>query len=396
MNQEHERSPRADCDLLRRVVELIGAVSDVSWLATQVAQLLRGAFHADAAFVYVLDNDDRHLTLAGATAPFEDAVGSVQLALGTGVSGWVASHRQAVILPEGKAHDLRWLPFPQLRGSEFTSMASVPMLTSAGDVVGVVNLHTTRCRDYDEQEITLLHSTATLVAGTVHTARLVRRLELQRVQQRLLSTRLIAAEEQERARLAGELHDGVAQRLAATSFHLSAAREWLADDPQAAAVELTRAAALLELAGQETRSAVQALRPPLLDDLGLEAGLRALARDVPGVDIDVDVDVDVDVAGLAMSLEQQTALYRIAQEALNNVVKHAQAGKVTLRLLCQETTVVLEVIDDGVGLLPDGPQQTYGLRGMADRARLLDAQLDVIGRPGSGTTVRVAVPLGPG
>ncbi len=392
MNQEHERSPRADCDLLRRVVELIGAVSDVSWLATQVAQLLRGAFHADAAFVYVLDDDDRHLTLAGATAPFEDAVGSVQLALGTGVSGWVASHRQAVILPEGKANDLRWLPFPQLRGSEFTSMASVPMLTSAGDVVGVVNLHTTRRRDYDEQEITLLHSTATLVAGTVHTARLVRRLELQRVQQRLLSTQLIAAEEQERARLAGELHDGVAQRLAATSFHLSAAREWLADDPQAAAVELTRAAALLELAGQETRSAVQALRPPLLDDLGLEAGLRALARDVPGVDIDVDVDI----AGLAMSLEQQTALYRIAQEALNNVVKHAQAGKVTLRLLCQATTVVLEVIDDGVGLLPDGPQQTYGLRGMADRARLLDAQLDVIGRPGSGTTVRVAVPLGPG
>jgi len=392
VNQEHERSPRADCDLLRRVVELIGAVSDVSWLATQVAQLLRGAFHADAAFVYVLDDDDRHLTLAGATAPFEDAVGSVQLALGTGVSGWVASHRQAVILPEGKANDLRWLPFPQLRGSEFTSMASVPMLTSAGDVVGVVNLHTTRRRDYDEQEITLLHSTATLVAGTVHTARLVRRLELQRVQQRLLSTQLIAAEEQERARLAGELHDGVAQRLAATSFHLSAAREWLADDPQAAAVELTRAAALLELAGQETRSAVQALRPPLLDDLGLEAGLRALARDVPGVDIDVDVDI----AGLAMSLEQQTALYRIAQEALNNVVKHAQAGKVTLRLLCQATTVVLEVIDDGVGLLPDGPQQTYGLRGMADRARLLDAQLDVIGRPGSGTTVRVAVPLGPG
>jgi two-component system NarL family sensor kinase len=392
VNQEHERSPRADCDLLRRVVELIGAVSDVSWLATQVAQLLRGAFHADAAFVYVLDDDDRHLTLAGATAPFEDAVGSVQLALGTGVSGWVASHRQAVILPEGKANDLRWLPFPQLRGSEFTSMASVPMLTSAGDVVGVVNLHTTRRRDYDEQEITLLHSTATLVAGTVHTARLVRRLELQRVQQRLLSAQLIAAEEQERARLAGELHDGVAQRLAATSFHLSAAREWLADDPQAAAVELTRAAALLELAGQETRSAVQALRPPLLDDLGLEAGLRALARDVPGVDIDVDVDI----AGLAMSLEQQTALYRIAQEALNNVVKHAQAGKVTLRLLCQATTVVLEVIDDGVGLLPDGPQQTYGLRGMADRARLLDAQLDVIGRPGSGTTVRVAVPLGPG
>jgi len=392
VNQEHERSPRADCDLLRRVVELIGAVSDVSWLATQVAQLLRGAFHADAAFVYVLDDDDRHLTLAGATAPFEDAVGSVQLALGTGVSGWVASHRQAVILPEGKANDLRWLPFPQLRGSEFTSMASVPMLTSAGDVVGVVNLHTTRRRDYDEQEITLLHSTATLVAGTVHTARLVRRLELQRVHQRLLSTRLIAAEEQERARLAGELHDGVAQRLAATSFHLSAAREWLADDPQATAVELTRAAALLELAGQETRSAVQALRPPLLDDLGLEAGLRALARDVPGVNINVDVDI----AELAMSLEQQTALYRIAQEALNNVVKHAQAGKVTLRLLCQATTVVLEVIDDGVGLLPDGPQQTYGLRGMADRARLLDAQLDVIGRPGRGTTVRVAVPLGPG
>jgi two-component system NarL family sensor kinase len=375
--------------LLRAVLDLTAEVSDVGRLADRAAGLVGHAMQADAVFVFVLDDDARHLTLTGATAPFESAVGSVRLPLGSGVSGWVASHRTPVVLPTGKTEDPRWRSFPQLHAAEFTSMASVPMVTADGDVVGVVNLHSRARRDWGAADLELLQSTVRLVAGAVHTARLVRSLESRRTEQQQLSARLVAAAEQERVRLAGELHDGVAQALAAVSFHLSAARESLLDDAAGAGEQLARAAELLDLASQETRSAVRALRPPLLDDLGLDAALRTLAGEVPGVDLDLDVQL----GPVRLHPDQETALYRIAQEALRNVARHAQARHVLLRVVREPQAVVLAVVDDGIGCRPDRAGDSHGLRSMADRARLLGAALEVTGRPGEGTAVRVAVPL---
>jgi len=373
--------------LLRQVVDLTVEAADVGALAGQVAELVRRTTQVDVVFVFVLDDDDRQLTLAGATTPFEGAVGTVHLPLGQGVSGWVASRRAPVVLPDGKATDARWRRFPQLRGEDYTSMASVPLDTTTGEVVGVLNVHTVRRRDWDAEDVALLRSTARLMAGAVHTARLLRHLDLRRRQQQALSARLVHAEEQERARLARELHDGVAQRIAALSFHLSAAQEALADDPAVAAVQLGRAVELLTLTQAETRSAVRALRPPLLDDLGLEASLRALARDLP------EVAVTVTVEPVALTPVQETALFRIAQEALHNVVKHAAAQGVRLHLWREPQHVLLEVRDDGSGRLPSGPSDSHGLTSMRDRADLIGADLKVTGRPGEGTTVRVAVPV---
>ncbi len=374
-------------NLLQQVVDLTVDVADVGVLARQVATLVRETLCVDVVFVFVLDDDDRQLALAGATPPFESAVGTVHLPLGEGVSGWVASRRTPVMLVD-KSSDARWRRFPQLRGDEFTSMASVPMVAATGEVVGVLNLHTEQRRDWSAADLTLLKSTAALVAGTVHTSRLLRHLALRQQEQRALSARVVHAEEQERSRLARDLHDGVAQRIAALSFHLSAAQEALVDDPAAASQQLRRAQELLLLTAAETRSAVRALRPPLLDDLGLEASLRALARDVPGVDVHVDVDVD------AASLDpvQETAFYRIAQEALHNVVKHADASAARLRLAHDGGRVLLEVSDDGRGIKPGEAGDTHGMTSMRDRARLMGARLQVTGRSGEGTTVRVTLP----
>ncbi len=377
-------------DLLQQVVDLTVDVADVSVLAGQVAGLVRETLCVDVVFVFVLDDDDRQLALAGATPPFESAVGTVHLPLGEGVSGWVASRRTPVMLVD-KSADARWRRFPQLRGDEFTSMASVPMVTATGEVVGVLNLHTEQRRDWSAADLALLKSTAALVAGTVHTARLLRHLALRQQEQRALSARVVHAEEQERSRLARDLHDGVAQRIAALSFHLSAAQEALVDDPTAASQQLRRAQELLLLTAAETRSAVRALRPPLLDDLGLEASLRALARDMPGVEVHVDVDIDA----AALDPVQETALYRIAQEALHNVVKHAHATAVRLRLAHDGGRLQLLVSDDGRGIAAKETGETHGMTSMRDRARLLGARLEVTGRPGEGTTVRVTVPSPP-
>lgn len=373
-------------DLLQHVIDLTVEIGDVRALAGAVAELVRRTTQVDVVFVFVLDDDDRQLTLTGATSPFESAVGTVHLPLGEGVSGWVASRGTPVVLAD-KLDDTRWRRFPQLRGEDFTSMASVPMDTSGGEVVGVLNVHTVHRREWDDEDVALLHSTARMVAGAVQTARLLRHLDLRRREQQALCSRLVDVEEQERARLAAELHDGVSQRIAALSFHLSAAQEALPDVAEVSA-QLRRAAELVDLTAAETRSAVRALRPPLLDDLGLAASLHALARDVAGVEVDVSVEP------LPLTPVQETALYRITQEALHNVVKHAGARSVRVRLRRDGSSAVLEVKDDGCGIVPDSLDPgTHGLTSMRDRARLLGADLGVAGRPGQGTTVRVSVPL---
>ena len=375
------------CELLKQVVDLTVETGDVRVLAGQVAELVRRTTGVDVVFVFVLDDDNRQLTLTGATHPFEAAVGTVHLPLGEGVSGWVASHRTPVVLPEGKQDDVRWKCFPQLRGEEFASMASVPLDTSSGEVVGVLNVHTARRREWDSGDVALLRSTGRLVAGAVHTARLLRHLELQQREQQALASRLVDVEEQERARLGRELHDGVAQRIAALAFHLSAAQEALPDDVTQAGEWLRRAGELVDLTAAETRSAVRALRPPLLDDLGLAASLHALCRDLP------EVQLDVTLEELNLTAVQETAFYRIAQEALHNVVKHAGARRVRLKLWRDTDRAVLSIRDDGSGLVPAVAGVTHGLASMRDRACLIGAQLDITGRPGQGTTVRVTLPL---
>lgn len=378
---------RPDWALLQQVVDLTVDAGDVRALAGQVAELVRRTTAVDVVFVFVLDEDDRFLTLTGATSPFEAAVGTVHMPLGEGVSGWVASRRTAVVLPDGKGTDPRWRAFPQLHEEDYTSMASFPLDTSGGQVVGVLNVHTVQRREWDADDVALLRSTARLVAGAVHTARLLRHLDVRRQQQQELSARLVHVEEQERARLARELHDGVAQRIAAVSFHLSAAQEALPDDVRAAGRQLRRAAELVDLTAAETRSAVRALRPPLLDDLGLAASLHALARDVGGVEVEVVVEA------VALTPVQETALYRIAQESLHNVAKHAGARRVQLRLWRDGAKAVLEVKDDGCGAVRDVDGSTHGLTSMRDRAGLIGAQFEIAGRPGLGTTVRVTLPL---
>ncbi|GAB2844964.1 hypothetical protein GCM10022221_50340 [Actinocorallia aurea] len=211
--------------------------------------------------------------------------------------------------------------------------------------------------------------------------------------------RAIEAQEAERARLAREIHDGIAQRLASVGFHLSAALGALPAHGGPSVREARRQIeAARELTGRaftETRAAIAGLRPPVLDDLGLSAALAALAREAsarrPSLDITVTVSGELD-APLPDHL--QTALYRIAQEAVANILRHASALSASLLLEFDRDRVRLIVIDDGRGFDPRTiPADSYGLRGMTERAELLRGRLTLRSRPGDGTTLRTVLPL---
>lgn len=385
--------PERENALLVGIIEAISAGPELGQLAGKVVPLIAAASGTDVCFLHVLDDTDRSLTLVGATPPFDREVGRIRLPLGEGVTGWAASRQEPVVIVENKADDPRYRYFPQLRGHDFTSMASVPMSSSPGGLVGVLNVHTRERRAFSSRDIRLLTSIGSLIAGAIHQARLHRRLTARERAHERFTEQIIAAQEAERRRLAADIHDGITQRLCSLRFHLEAASDALADASQFAATQLIRARELADLTFDEARAAINDLRPPVLDDLGLSDGLASLARSIA----DVDVVVDADECPLPEHVE--IALYRIAQEALQNVVKHAQAGSVRLRLYRGGDHVLLEVRDNGRGFA-NGPGPTdnpnnggFGMDSMAERAELMGGWLEVTSRPGQGTTVAARVPI---
>ncbi len=375
-------------ELLEHIIEVTSADLDVGEVSQRVAGLVTAATGSDVCFVHLVDEELRRVVLAGATPPFDEQVGSVQLALGEGISGWVAKHAQPAVVPD-KWKDSRYRYIPGLRGQDFTSMVSVPML-ARGRVVGVLNVHSRKARNYGDADLALLTQVANLMARTIENARLYRRLAEREEMLERIATSTVEAQELERRRLAGEIHDGISQRLVSLWYHLLAAEDAVGD---AGVVrrELATAKELATAALDEARAAITGLRPFVLDDLGLGPGLESLGRSLVGLEVDVEVEP------VKLVPHVEVALYRIAQEALQNVVKHAGASTVLVRLGTIDGGVRLVVSDDGHGFDDETAagaedRHSYGLVGMRERAELIGASIAVVSRPGTGTTVEVMVP----
>ena len=378
--------------LLRELIQAASSGPGVEPLAAAAARMITAATASDVCFVHVLDDSDRSLTLAGATPPFDSEVGKIRLPLGQGISGWVASHREPVVISDDKESDPRYMPFQSLRGSDFTSMVSVPMETDPGGLVGVLNVHTVERREFTERDVELLLVIGRLIAGALHQARLHRQLVARERAHENFVEQVIEAQEIERRRLAGDIHDGISQRLITLAYRLDAAAQAV-DDPTTLAEQLDKARELVELTLQEARAAIGGLRPPVLDDLGLAGGLASLARSIP------QIEMEVDLADTRLAEHIEIALYRIAQECLQNVVKHANATSARLTFAVDNDSARLEIVDDGVGFdtfehpLGSDEMGGYGLLSMAERAELVGGRLNIRSRPGSGTAVTATIPL---
>ncbi|MGD9619931.1 MAG: GAF domain-containing protein [Mycolicibacterium sp.] len=388
--------------LLRELIKAASSGPGVEPLAAAAARIITAATDSDVCFVHVLDDTERSLTLAGATPPFDAEVGKIRLPLGKGISGWVASHREPVVIIRDKEADPRYLPFESLRGRDFTSMVSVPMETAPGGLVGVLNVHTVAQRDFEDRDVELLLVIGRLIAGAMHQARLHRQLVARERAHENFVEQVIEAQELERRRLAGDIHDGISQRLVTLSYRLDAAAQAV-DDRVALTEQLDRARELADLTLQEARAAIGGLRPPVLDDLGLSGGLASLARSIPQIHVDLAIVTDLAETRLPDHIE--IALYRIAQECLQNVVKHARATRAQLTFAMEAgdhgEVARLEIVDDGVGFdtlehpLGGDEMGGYGLLSMAERAEIVGGRLNIRSRPGNGTAVTATIPVPP-
>jgi two-component system, NarL family, sensor kinase len=386
--------PRAENRLLRRIIGTLSAGLDLDGVVRQLARLMIEVTDADVCFVHVLDEERRRLVLAGGTPPFDELAGTIELAVGEGVAGWVALHGEPAVV-EDKWNDPRYRYFPELRGENYASLLSVPMISRAGHLVGVLNVHSESLRHFSPDKVTLVGDVANLMAGAVENARLYTRLAEREEAVERFAQHTLELQEAERQRLSAEIHDGISQRIVSLHYHLCAAADALPQSSDTVATQIAAARDLAAAALDEARSAIGGLRPPLLDDLGLGACLRVLARELPpGIIADVDVD------DCQLDAHVETAVYRMAQEALQNVVKHAQASRVRIEMRSTPTALRVVVADDGVGFVPEAvvgqPGGTrYGVTGMRARADLIGAELRIESVRDRGTTVTVAVPVTP-
>jgi signal transduction histidine kinase len=211
------------------------------------------------------------------------------------------------------------------------------------------------------------------------------------------------ARERERTRWAREIHDESVQGMGALRMKLANARDL--EDPHALKETVD---AVLEGLGHEIdglRHLITELRPAALDDLGLEAALQALARRAQAID-GLDVTIEVDPASdhgdeRRYDAELESTIYRVVQEALTNVSRHAEASKALVNVTERDGTVFASVTDDGRGLpgagrlgpRGDGLEGGFGMGGMRERAELVSGELEFGPGPGGGTTVRLVVPL---
>lgn len=213
-----------------------------------------------------------------------------------------------------------------------------------------------------------------------------------------LLKRLITAQEDERKRVARELHDELGQPLTGLSLRAEAMERLISANPERAVEELDQIRTLSVQAMDRMYDLILDLRPSALDDLGLTAALRAHAeRVLDGTGIAFELDAQGMLGRLSPELE--TTLYRTLQEALSNIVRHAEAQRVRIVLVRHPTVFEGEISDDGKGfdpesLHPEGHSpRGLGLLGMRERVMQCGGELDIVSRPGGGTLLRIRVPL---
>jgi len=391
-----------------------GAVPD----AEELARLL----DAEGVLVYAIEGQDLSIVDIW---PAHPSAGSLRLQVGFGVTGLVARTRKAVLIDADSPRNPLHRRLLRLEPKQTVARMCLPLPGLDDSVVGVLAVHRDPQRPFGQADLDAAEEVAAGLGLRLHAEQLWRAVHRHRTERDRLIKQAISAQEAERRRIAFDLHDGVTTALASMAFHLSAAdltvsevaareaaREPGREGPEGreagelaqARDQLTSVRELADLAYNQTRAAISGLHSLVLDDLGLVAAIESLVQmattdDGPSIDLVVDPSAGTE----ELPDHAAAALYRIAQEALSNAVKHAEAARIVLSLRRVGESMVLGCADDGKGFDPEASRaeragdaeggQHFGLSSVAERCAMIEASLRVDSLPGRGTTVLVELPL---
>lgn len=282
-------------------------------------------------------------------------------------------------------------------------------LVAQGEPVGSLVMSSAEDRSFASQDLNLLAAFARQITTSIENARLYQVLQEREARLAELFRQLVNAQEEERQRIARELHDETGQKLTALAMGLAAVEasgfNRMHDDGAAEGRSLVHnLRGVTDQAITELRHIMSDLRPALLDDLGLVPALRSYVQQYalrhPEISVALSADRRLKPSAHRLPPEYETALFRVAQEALTNVARHARATHVTVTFEQRPEVVRLEISDNGVGFSPDAarvgsyaPGSGLGLVGMRERVTLVGGRWSVQSAPGEGTRVVVELPL---
>lgn len=379
-------------DIFRRIAEVLNR-------SFTLREALDGALHrivdlmdVEAGWIFLLDPESGQLRLAAdANLPAALAVADKRRMAG--------ECRCITMLREGQLDKpinlIQCLRLEQAlpEHPELHHHASVP-LVAQDQTVGILNLLLPAGRELSAEELNMLESVGHEVAITVQRARLFEQVRDQEHIRRQLLQRLLVAQEDERRRIAQDLHDHAGQMMTALIIQLSQLASKAQEDGAAMAAPLRRLHEMAQQGLDELRKLVYELRPSILDDLGLGPAVRWYA-DASVRAAGLQADIHIGELRQRLPAEVETVAFRIVQEAATNALRHARASKLEIRVDVRGDTLLVMVRDDGVGFDPEGERdrRTLGLHGMRERAQLIGGTLQVLSVPGVGTTILARLPL---
>jgi two-component system NarL family sensor kinase len=371
-----------------------------------VARSFAECFDGDRSLVLTVDGTGKELEVAAAHPQGGAAERALRIPVGYGVAGLVALNGHAVRLDDDCPRNDAHRKLLSIAPGESVARMCVPARGLPGSIVAVISLYRHSARPFRDADVARAQPLADLLGLRLHAQRLLNTADANRSDRDRLIAQAISAQEAERRLIAGDLHDGVMQALVSLTFHLSAADVSLARtcaEPASvleAGVQIQAARRLARLAYDETRAAISGMHSLILDDLGLVAALQSLTQSVPQLDIEFRSDHDGHFEDVPNHCA--AALYRIAQEAINNAVKHAEVRRAVLSIRRVSDLVVLGVADDGAGFdvqsvrtssLSSSDAQHFGLSSIAERCALIGATLRIDSIEGRGTALIVELPL---
>lgn len=356
------------------------------------AQHATRLFRYDRMALTLVQQDTIVITYATGDAETELPVGT-RLPADTSATGWVINRRQP-LLRHNIATGYHFFEDEHLVAYGIQSAMVMP-LRIKGQAIGTWNLSSRQIGTYHPDDLQLAQAMADQLAIAIENARLFEEVQSRREQLRQLTQQIITAQEEERQRLSRELHDEAGQSLTALKIGLEIIHADLPPDNEALCQGIAEAVSLSDQTMERLRLLARDLRPPALDMAGLDPTLEGLCRDFGR-----RTKLSIEYVSEAMRTLSDTAnicLYRLLQEALTNVAKHAQANHIWVSLSQKIDTICLTVEDDGQGFEHEvGTALTMsrgiGLIGIRERLELLGGCLEIKSEPGQGTRLEAMIP----
>jgi signal transduction histidine kinase len=357
-----------------------------------IVDIVRRETKADRVSLMLLDDSSQHLSIEAAVGLPGEIVSSTRAAVGQGIAGSVAQSGEAVLLNGAVNHGR------SAEGEPITSAICVPLKVK-GRVIGVLNSsNVVRQGSFSRSDLDMMTILAGQAAIAIENARLFEEVDAKQATLEQLLGELLRAQEEERQRISTEIHDSVAQLMVSASYHTQSSSALLAQSKfDRAREEAEYATKIISKCVKELRGIVTELYPPALSELGL---LGALQENVEYFRRETSVACRVLSTALPqqMSPVQEMVIYRVVQEALNNVRKHAQASEVQISLRTDANEITVEIKDNGKGFDVAGARRAksqsggVGLLNMRSRAQMLGGDLSIEARPGAGTRVILTIP----